>query len=296
MRYLQHQAVARSTRRIYKTGWRAFRIFCAQHNVVSLPASKSTICLFATSVSRRVSPSTIRTYLAAVAYFHKSRGATDPTVNNCRLQLILRGIRRTGAEHPLKPARIRQPISLTMLRRLCKATYQLGLSQHNRAMFVSALTLAFHGCLRVSEFTHSKYAWWNPRIRDASISASSLVYHIRQSKTDQLARGTQVVISRARDHAVCPCRAMLTYLEQLKKPHPSLALFHWDNGSPLRRQGFVSLLKRSLQLCGYNPSRYNSHSLRVGAATHAAKQGLPEEAIRRLGRWRSSAYRRYVRL
>ena len=128
------------------------------------------------------------------------------------------------------------------------------------------------------------------------ISASSLVYHICQSKTDQLARGTQVMISRAQDHAVCPCRAMLAYLDQLKKPHPSLTLFHWDNGSPLRCRGFVSLLKLSLQLCGYNPSRYNSHSLHVGAANHAAKQGLPEEAIRCLGRWRSSAYCRYVRL
>ena len=161
MKYLQRQALAWSTHRIYKTGWRTFRNFCDQHNITASPAAKSAVCLFATSLIRKVSLSTFRTYLAAVAYFHKSSGVANPTVGNCQLQLIIRGIRRTVAEHPH-----RQPISLSMLRHLCTATPQLRLSWHNRAMFVAALTLTFHGCLCVSEFIHSKYSQWNPRIRD----------------------------------------------------------------------------------------------------------------------------------
>lgn len=71
-------------------------------------------------------------------------------------------------------------------------------------------------------------------------------------------------------------------------------MFQLDNGLPLKRQRFVVLLKQALLRCGYKPGFYNPHSLRIGAATLAAKQGLSEDAIKRLGRWRSSAYRRYI--
>ena len=121
-----------------------------------------------------------------------------------------------------------------MLSHLCTATSQLRLSRYNRAMFVAALTLAFHSCLRISEFTHSKYSQWNPRIQDVSASTSSMVYQLRQSKTDQLAQGTQVVIRRTQDHTVCPCRAMVAYLDHLEKAHPPRPLFHWDSTSTLR--------------------------------------------------------------
>ena len=39
-----------------------------------------------------------------------------------------------------------------------------------------------------------------------------------------------------------------------------------------------------------------SHSLRIGAATAAGKKGLPDYLLRAAGRWRSSAFQRYVRL
>ena len=40
---------------------------------------------------------------------------------------------------------------------------------------------------------------------------------------------------------------------------------------------------------------YNTHSLRIGAASDAAKNGLPEHLIKLRGRWKSDAYLRYLR-
>ncbi len=42
--------------------------------------------------------------------------------------------------------------------------------------------------------------------------------------------------------------------------------------------------------------RLSPHSLRIGAATHAALTGMSDAMIRTAGRWSSSAYTRYVRL
>ena len=184
-----------------------------------------------------------------------------------------------------------------MLRHLCGVLQQLKLQEHDKAMFRSALTLAFFGCLRVSEFTYSRHTQEaNPQFGDISVSRTSLVYHLRRSKTDQFGIGAYIMISSSRDKVICPCRAMLAYLAQLRKPLASAPLYQWYDGSPLKRQRFVTLLKLALQQCGYDPRCYNSHSLRMGAATLAAKQGFSEDAIKRLGRWKSSAYRHYVKL
>ena len=43
------------------------------------------------------------------------------------------------------------------------------------------------------------------------------------------------------------------------------------------------------------PPLYSSHSLRIGAATEAATVGLPNWLIQQAGRWKSSAYERYIR-
>ena len=46
-----------------------------------------------------------------------------------------------------------------------------------------------------------------------------------------------------------------------------------------------------LQLAGYDPHSYASHSFQIGAATTAAATGLP---ARLMGRWSSDSYQIYI--
>ena len=49
-----------------------------------------------------------------------------------------------------------------------------------------------------------------------------------------------------------------------------------------------------LQEVGVDSSKYSGHSFRIGAATTAAKLGVSDSLIMILGRWRSSAFVRYI--
>lgn len=293
MAYLQRQALAKSTRRTYRSGRAAFRKFCYHHSLRACPASPATVGLFATSLSRGATYQTVKTYLAAISSHHKQLGWQDPVSGNPQLQLLTRGIRRVKAHQTSR--RVRQPITLVMLRDLCKAIRHLKLHTQDKAMLRSALTLAFFGCLRVSEFTHAQDRRTISALRsDVSASRQSVVYHLRYSKTDQYGRGSHIAIS-SREEAICPCKAMLDYL-RLSKDRPTAPLYRFRNGSPLTRASFVRLLKHLTKRAGYNPSNFNSHSLRIGSATLAAEEGHSGSFIKRLGRWRSDTYQRYVRL
>ncbi|XP_032231616.1 uncharacterized protein LOC116614582 [Nematostella vectensis] len=115
--------------------------------------------------------------------------------------------------------------------------------------------------------------------------------HVKASKTDPFRKGTHVFIGRAKP-PVCAVEAVLGYpARRGGAPGP---LFVMESGQPLSRQKLTSWLREILQLEGV-PGNYSSHSFRIGAATVAACNGLPDHLIQTLGRWTSGAYRSYIR-
>ena len=47
---------------------------------------------------------------------------------------------------------------------------------------------------------------------------------------------------------------------------------------------------------GLDPDVYAGHSLRIGTATVAHEKGIEDSTIMTLGRWKSNAYQRYIRI
>jgi len=58
---------------------------------------------------------------------------------------------------------------------------------------------------------------------------------------------------------------------------------------------FSSELHRRLAFCGLDTTRYKSHSFRIGGACHATEKGYSDAQIRALGRWKSEAFKVYLR-
>ena len=61
-------------------------------------------------------------------------------------------------------------------------------------------------------------------------------------------------------------------------------LFVFQDGTLLLRDRFVCEVKEALDIAGVDSKSYPGHSFRIGAATAAAKAGVPAFTIKMLGR------------
>ena len=75
-----------------------------------------------------------------------------------------------------------------------------------------------------------------------------------------------------------------------------VTLFVMEDGQYLTRELFGAQLNTILQEAGLNAKDYNTHSFRIGAATSARKAGISDASIQMLGRWKSDAYKVYIRI
>ncbi len=94
--------------------------------------------------------------------------------------------------------------------------------------------------------------------------------------------------------AICPVRALQSYLA-VRSTSGVTFFCHFD-GSPLTKGQIRAVLEKAINFCGWNGVRVKSHSFRIGAASRAAELGFTDERIMQMGRWKSGAFRAYIRL
>ena len=127
---------------------------------------------------------------------------------------------------------------------------------------------------------------------DSRAHPSYIVVRLKRSKNDPFAVGTRVCIG-ATNQSVCPVTALLGYLAI--RPKRSGPLFIFQDGSTLSRERLVSSLRQVLSDVGVSTAQYSGHSFRIGAATTAAKLGVPDSLIKKMSRWKSSVFMHYIR-
>lgn len=229
--------------------------------------------------------------LAGIAFYSKIEGEYDPT-KSFLLSKALRGWARLQP----KPGDSRRPIDQHLLGELVSALPGIALTGFEAILFQLAFSCAFFGAFRVGELVAA-----SKRSRDTGLLYVDVVFRegavlcrLPRSKTDQMGRGRWVTLGAQLEVAVCPVRLARAYA-QLRPAGAVQWLVHAD-GSPLTRYQFGAVLKQSLGHIGLRGEEYGTHSFRIGAATSAAASGLPPAAIQGLGRWKSGAFRSYVRL
>ena len=195
--------------------------------------------------------------------------------------------------------RLRKPITKDILQRLLQILSRPTSTwcSQERAMLAAALCLGFYGFLRGGELMPSSENTFNPRTSltaaDINITSGCLQFSIKRSKTDQLGKGHTITLYKS-DTDLCPVYLIQRYL-QVSRPSPDQPLLLHCNGRPLYLHQFRAMLRKLLGMAKLQPQEFNTHSLRIGAATSAAEEGVPTRTIKRLGRWRSRAYRLYIR-
>ena len=159
--------------------------------------------------------------------------------------------------------------------------------------------VGFFGFLRVGEFTVPSQSSYDPQVHlslsdlsfDDHMAPTVVCLRIKQSKTDPFRQGIDVFVGATRK-AVCPVDTLLLYLE-VRSSTAGLLFIHAD-GIPLTRASLVSRLKQALCQVGIQPDTFNRHSFRIGAT--AAQGGVEDSLIQTLGRWKSDAYKLYIKI
>ena len=70
---------------------------------------------------------------------------------------------------------------------------------------------------------------------------------------------------------------MLNYFSM--KPNVEGPLFCHMNNQNLTRYQFSKMLRNALAFTGYSPDEFNTHSLRIGAATQSFLNGMDEKLL-----------------
>ena len=234
-------------------------------------------------------PSLPAPVLPAPETVHKLADMADPT-QHFVIKKLLAGAQKLAA----KPD-TRLPITPTVLHEIVDATPFIVSSNYVCYMLQSMFLLSFHAFLRIGEITiHSKARHaYVIQVSDVTISNSSLTLVMCHFKHNTSGRPVTLSISRTHDK-YCPVLALsrfLTVRGTVQGP-----LYAFANATPVSRNFFCNHLTKTLKYAGLDPDKYKGHSFRIGAATAAADSGLSETQIQTMGRWKSSAFKRYVRI
>ena len=257
---------------------------------ITFPVSVSTVNLFVAYLSKQnLAPSTISTYLAGIAFFHKLHGYEDPT-NSFITTKMLEGIRRFRPQ-----ADSRLPITADILKSLPTALSKICRDTYETLLFTSAYLVAFYGMLRVGELalTSGDQPDRPLQISDLSFLPEDmgLSLSLRKSKCNQRGKPQIIKIFPAKDHTLCPIIATKRFLTVRAR---STYLFCHMNGLPITRYQFCAVLNKCLSSLGIQ-AKYHSHSFRIGAASYLADTGVSASTIKSLGSWKSDAFKRYIR-
>lgn len=293
---LSKAALAPSTQASYRRAWKYFEEFCTEliGQSMELPLTGATISLFVAYLFKKsFAPSTISTYLSAIAYVHNILELPDPTKSFLVDKIV------TGTYRLSSTIDSRLPITIPVLNRIVQIIPSLSISSYDQSLYRSMFLFAFSAFARVGELvsTHNVPDENIMQLQDISfLSSSGKIQEVqacfRKFKHNVKGSSKTIVFSHGRTR-ISAVDSLVEFV-QLRGNRQG-PLFCCLRGKPIVRSQFDKILHKCLALCGLDGSRYKGHSFRIGAASDAAQQGLSDAKIRTMGRWKSNAFQKYIR-
>jgi len=278
-------------------------------------------------VNVAVTPGTVSTYCSGVRFFLINSGVDVREMDTSVVMKAVRtGMHKAYRSMPgnAKSERSTLPYAADMIvvvrNNLCSS---LAPEQQSREQLAKATAIVFAFILlaRISEYivTSSNHYIRGKHITfllhsGVLINSSQAYLHsidevaemqatIKDSKNDEDGMGHKFTYQKrsSEDPGLFCIVTEMFRCASVLQPGPDTAFFAWkgDASEPawvLSEHSINKLLQDGAKLFGFDPSKFSSHSLRIGGASALAAAGAPSWVIQLTGRWMSLAFLQYIRL
>lgn len=284
-----NEAMSENTRLCYR---QALRIFT--QSGYSIPCTPDQLASFLEEVrqpdGKEYSISALKSFKSGVGYAHRMASHIDPSTD-LEVSAAIKAIVQQRKQRDIDVIQKQAP---PLMRDDAIAMCLTKNEHNNRKQDLRDLAIIVLG--RSGAFRRSELA--NIRLNHIMKVNEGMVIIIPYSKTDQLGEGDKVYLPRLHSR-FCPVQAVEEWIREAE-------IFEGHLFRRIRRGGHVckdgihpraidKIIKYRAELADMTDKEFSAHSLRAGFATSAAKSKARTDKIKSGGRWRSSAYERYIR-
>ena len=233
--------------------------------------------------------------VSAVGYVFQTKGLQNPFEHFLAKKAL------SGLQKSKPTSDVRLPITINILQKLIESVDIIFNSLFTRNLIKAMYSLAFFALLRVGEFTcstHSQTSTLELKSIIADKGNLSQGFSISFTNYKHNTGGQAFILNvtpQTQQLAICPVSLLTSYLKLRPNNPRNSSLFLMADGTPVLTSYFRTALANTLAALKLSASSYKTHSFRIGAASWAASIGIPDCQIQRLGRWKSDAFKKYIR-
>jgi hypothetical protein len=250
-----------------------------------LPYTEVDVLWFIAYLQRRMlSSSTIIGYVSAISFLHRINGLKDCT-QSFIVKKTLQGLRKQEYK---KDTRL--PITKDIVRKICEVAPMVLQNAYDVQLIRAFSLVAFYGFFRIGELV-TKNSENVVQLSSVQFSNDLMSITIPRSKASLFPE----VVNIRNQSPSCMCPINVTKMFLSRRGDTEGPLFAHPDGTPFTYTYIKRILTTILSFLGLDLSRYKGHSFRIGAATEAANAGFSDAQIRLMGRWKSDAFKRYIR-
>lgn len=284
-------ALAPASKALYRKHWAVFQDFLREFFPEGVNVTEETWLLFITFLhtQKKWAPSTIAPALSAISYVMKlsEQNSTDFS-KSFGVKTLMKAMKKTSGTRDT-----RHPITLEMLEGLVR---QHCYNNYDSALWRAVYSVMFFALLRIGEVCLNSPNSRRNILRRQSVEVAKDGESVSLTMTEfkhSTGQPLNIVLARRHGKSYCPVENLHMYLNF--RGTGDGCLFEGATRKPITRGQFIARFQRDLMAIGRSYEYLKAHSFRIGGACYAAESGLSDAQIRRLGRWSSNAFLKYLR-
>jgi hypothetical protein len=280
------QDIRASTSKAYKYAIRRYaRYMLAFGFNARKPLVEFVLCLLCCChVASGLAFSSLPGFVSAISYFHILRFKL-PLPRSHLYRRVMRGLSNLCAYQTSSSS---AAVTIHILHKLFLVLPLMG-DTYQQSLIWAMACIAYAGLLRAGEYCTSSFT-------TACLSHTPYGLDACLSFTKTSLTPVSIPLSSRGDFA-CPVAAVRAYFGVRGAYNASTPIFcsHPASSSPVSPAAWNKILKIWCRRAGLS-DRFTAHGFRRGGATDLHRAGVSETMIKALGRWKSSAFMKYIQL